>query len=140
MSTVGTTLSVAGTNVAEVFNVSGPSFSQTAVDTTHHTSTSRFRTFVPGFSDGGEVSFDIRYIPTDATHDETANTGLVGLFGATSTTTFVLTFPDNGATSNSNFSFDGIVTDLTPTADLDTSLDASVTIKVSGKPTFTAAA
>ena len=109
MSTVDTKLYVegttpaTGTKIAFVFNVTGPSFSQTAVDTTDHTSTDRFRTYVPGMSDGGEITFDIRYVPSIATHDTTATTGLVGLFGASTTSTFVLEFPDNGTVTNSYF-------------------------------------
>ena len=145
MSTVGADLRVNatsptdGTAIAEVFSISGPSYSQTAVDTTHHTSTSRFRTFVPGMSDAGDISFDMRYVPTDATHDATSTTGMVGLFGATAATTFVLVFPDNGTTTNSYLAFSGIMTSFTPSADLDSSLDASATIKITGKPTLTEA-
>ena len=144
MSTVGAELRINGTTpangtrIAEVFSISGPSYSQTAVDTTHHNSTSRFRTYVPGMSDAGEVNFDVRFIPSDNTHDETSGTGLVGLFGASEVSTFVLVFPDNGATK-SFMAFSGIMTSFTPSADLDSSLDASATIKISGAITYTEA-
>lgn len=142
MSTVGAKLYIngttpaTGTQIAEAFNITGPSLSQTAVDTTHHTSSDRFRTYAPAMADGGEITFDVRYVPSAPTHDTTATTGLVGLFGATGTSTFVLEFPDNGPITNSYFACVGILTQFTPRADLDSSLDASGTIKLSGKPTF----
>ena len=143
MTTVGAKLYVgnatigSATAIAEVFNISGPSLNQTAVDTTHHTSTSRWRTYKPGFSDGGEVSFDIRYIPSAPTHDGTASTGLFGLFGATAVSDWHVEWDDEGVANNSSVHFEGILTGLTPSADLDTSLDASGIIKVSGVPTLT---
>ena len=139
MSTVGVLLEYLGTPeaIVEVFSISGPSYSQTAVDTTHHTSASRFRTYVPGMSDGGELNFDIRYIPTKTSHDATL--GLVSLLGATDTTDFRLTFPDNGPSTNTRMDFKGIVTSFTPSADLDSSLDASVTVKITGVITYTEA-
>lgn len=139
MSTVGALLEYKSTpeDVAEVFSISGPSYTQTAVDTTHHNSTDRFRTYVPGMSDGGEVTFDIRYIPTITSHDATS--GLVSLVGATATEDFQVTFPDNGVSLNTVLSFKAIVTSFTPSADLDSSLDASVTLKISGVITYTEA-
>jgi len=143
MSTVGCKLYVgnatkaSATAIAEVFNISGPSLSQTAVDTTHHNSTSRFRTYVPGFSDAGEVTADIRYIPTTATHDNTVLTGLFGLIGATDVSNWHVEWNDHGTASTSSVHFAGILTSFTPSADLDSSLDASLTIKASGVPTLT---
>jgi predicted secreted protein len=121
-----------GVSVAEVKNVSGPSLSRGSVDVTHHQSPDRWGEFIKGLKDGGEVTFDINYIPSDATHG--AVTGLLSDFANDSTVdTWAIVFPD---TANTTWSFPGFITAFGPSNPTDDAFTASVTLKVAGKPTL----
>lgn len=140
------------TLVGGVFSVRGPSFAQSSVETTDLNSANRFRTFKPGMADGGEVTFDIRYNPNNDTHDATVQDASVGggildNFGGTTSLpavnrVFCVEFPDTTAdvgptTSRSKFVFEGHYTRFEPSIDIDSAINASCSIKISGKPTFT---
>lgn len=121
-----------GVSVAEVKNVSGPSISRGSVEVTHHQSPDQWSEFIKGLKDGGEVSFDINYLPGNATHD--ASTGLLSDFANDSTIdTWAIVFPDPG---NTTWSFPGFLTAFAPANPTDDAFTASVTLKVAGKPTL----
>lgn len=119
------------TAIAEVHDISGPSLSRDTVETTHQQSTEKWKEFIAGLKDAGEVSFDISYLPTHATHDNT--TGLLKDFDDGTLRNFELVFPDSGATT---WSFSALVTGYEPTAPKEDKLTAAITLKVSGKPTL----
>lgn len=109
--------------------------SANAIDTT--TIEDLYRTFMGGLIDPGSVGFDILYDPVDGSHDSA--TGLLSKMEAAGTThNFALKF----ATLNPVqwFAFSGVVTNFAPNANLDDAMRASITIKVSGKPTFSGTA
>ena len=70
------------TKIAEVSSINGPSFSMDTVDATNMDSTNRWREFIAGLKDGGEVSFDVNWDPAAATHSIT--TGLLQDFNSSS--------------------------------------------------------
>lgn len=115
-------------DVAQVTNISGPSVSRDSIETTHHTSSGGFREYIPGLKDAGEVSIDILWTNTDTTHAALYNQ-ING--GQTGNGQYKIVFSDSAA-----FTFVGHVTGFEATAPIDDSLTASVTIKVSGKPTL----
>lgn len=121
------------TTVAEVTNISGPSLSRETFDLTSHSSTGGYREFGIGLIDAGEVTLDINYVPSNATHDN--STGLLSLISQSSndSTDFELVFPD---TDETTWSFSGFVTAFSPTAPVGDLLGASVTVKVTGAPTL----
>jgi hypothetical protein len=91
-----------------------------------------YREFIKDLKDGGDVTFDINYNPTDPTHN--AATGLLSDFANNTTVdTWALQFPDVAATT---WTFPGILTGFQAGAPHDGKLTASVTIKVAGKPTL----
>src|SRR5687768_227094 len=61
----GTTYEV----IANVTNISGPSRSRETIDVTAHDSPDQYMEFIGGLKDGGEVSLDINYDPSETTHD-----------------------------------------------------------------------
>jgi hypothetical protein len=63
------------TTIAEVINISGPTLSLETIDVTSHGSTDAWREFVAGLKDPGEITFDINFVPTGATHSY--STGLI---------------------------------------------------------------
>lgn len=130
----GATLTKDGVEIAEVTNIGGPGLARDTLEATHHKSPNMWREFIKGLKDGGEVSLDLNFLPFNSTHNASVSTGLLADFSDDTTiSTFVLTFPDSGATS---WTFPGIVTGFEPASPFDDKLTASVTIKVSGQPTL----
>ena len=120
------------TTIAEVMDISGPGLAQATAEVTSHTSTNRYREFIATVKDGGEISFDINFVPTDGTHDPT--TGLLSVFESGASTNYQIVFPDTGSTT---WALPAIVTGFEPAEPVDGALTASLTLKVSGQPTLT---
>jgi hypothetical protein len=55
------------TYVREVFSATPPSDTDESVDATHMASPNRTREYIPGMTDGGEASFEMNYVPGSAT-------------------------------------------------------------------------
>jgi len=121
------------TTIAELRNVSGPSISADALDVTVHNTATPWRKFISGLLDGGEVSLDINFVPTNATHTAATAGGLVKTMTDRSELNYKIVFPDTGTTE---WIFPGIITAFEPSSDPADVLQASVTIKVSGPPTL----
>lgn len=119
------------TTIAEVIGITGPALSTDTIDMTNHSSPGNYEEFVGGTLRSGEVTFDVNYIPTHATHD--ASTGLLADYEARTVRNFQLVFPDTGTTT---WAFAAVVTGFEPAAPHDDKLSASVTLKVSGQPTL----
>lgn len=116
------------TDVANILDISGPDMSKTEIDVTAHDSPDKFMEFLGGLRDGGSVTFDINWNPAETTH-----TPLLSDFeDDDDPRDYMITYPDTSTTE-----FTGIVTGWSPSAPVDGKLTASVTIKVSGKPTTT---
>lgn len=116
------------TTVAEVKSISGPSLSMETIDATHMESPNNYREWLPSFLDGGEVSFDLNFLPATA-----AQTGLTTDFAARTKRNWKIYWPNSGATK---WSFSGYITGFTPSAATGDILAASCTIKVTGGVTI----
>lgn len=119
------------TTIADVKDISGPGFTLDTKETTTHSSSGGWREFAPGLKDGGEVTMDINFQPTNATHSY--STGLVKDFNNRTLRNFRIVFPDAGTTT---WTFAAYVTNFEPNAPVDDFLGASVTLKISGAPTL----
>lgn len=104
------------------FNVGGIQIS--AIETTHLASSNAFKEFLPGLGDGGELSFTINYIKAQMT-------SLYAL--ARTVSAFTLTLSDGSTLTGSGF-----FTSLGLAAPEDDRITQDVTVKITGKPTFTA--
>ena len=116
-------------DVANVTSVSAPSMSRDSIETTHHTSTGGFRTYIPGLKDAGTVSLDINWEKSQASHSALYTQITTQVVNGQ----YRVVFPGS---PTSTFTFYGHVTDFSVTAPVDDKLTASVTIKLSGKPTL----
>ena len=116
------------TTIAEIKSISGPQLSIEMIDATHMESPSSYREMKPSFKDGGEVTFDVNFLPANATH-----TALTTDFEAKTLRNFKITWPNTGATV---WSFSAYVTGFQPSAAIDDMLSASVTLKISGAVTI----
>lgn len=114
------------TAIGNTTNIEGPGIERETIDVTAHDSTDAWREFLGGLKDGGEVSVDLNYDPSK--HD-----ALVADFDDEEPRNYQLVFPDSGSTT---WSFAAILTEFNPEAPHDDKLAASLTFKVSGKPTL----
>lgn len=122
----GTTPTEVFTAIANITNIEGPGIERETIDVTAHNTVDAYMEFVGGLKDGGEVSVDVNYDP--AQHD-----ALIADFDDEDPRNYQLVFPDAAATT---WSFAAILTEFNPEAPYDDKLAASLTFKVSGKPTI----
>ena len=114
------------TTIAQIRDTTGPTITRTVADVTNKDSTNRWREFITGLVDGGEVSFNIVFNPDNTTHTTLA----ADLVSQTQQAWKILTDSDDTLT------FGGFVTGFTLNAPLDGEQSADLTIKVTGAVTF----
>jgi len=122
------------TKIGQVKDISGPNMSRDTIDVTNHDSPNGYKEFLASLRDGGEITFAVEYDPGDPTHDQ--DTGLLYLFGKNTRTNFELIFPVASDTDFWGYTFTGLVTGFAPSAPVDGSLTADITIKVAGAVTL----
>jgi predicted secreted protein len=135
MLSMGTYLRRNGVEIAEVDSITPPGFSADTVEVTHLRSPGFWREHIGGLKDGGELSFNVNLILSNPTHNAAA--GVLSAFAGTGTIPkdqWEIVFPD---ADNTVWSFPGIITgyepgDITP----DDKLQATITVKVAGRPTL----
>lgn len=126
----GTLLKRGAVTIAAVKSISGPGIKLDTEDVTSHDSVDGWEEVVATILRSGEVSIDLMYDPAAATHKNTSGGLLYDLVHRASTT-YSITFPDGTV-----WSFTAFVTGFEPDAAADGSLTASVTLKITGKPTI----
>lgn len=118
------------TAIANVTSIKGPELSRDTIDVTAHNSAEAWREFVGALKDAGEVSLDVNYDP--ASHDT-----LIADFDDADPRDYKLVFPVTPAVT---WSIKALLTGFSAEAPFDDKLAASITLKVSGKPTIGAGA
>lgn len=117
--------------VANISDVSGPSRSREAIEVTAHDSPDKYREFVKGLKDGGEVEITINYDPGDVTHQ-----ALDDDFEEDDLRDYqVVILP--GKDDEHTWQFSGLITDLGDEFPYDNKMERKCTFKISGKPTLT---
>ena len=90
----GTTLATATyTNILNIISITGPNQTRDSIDISTMDSSAKFREFIPGLLDAGELTFDVNY---DGRADA-GNTGYSNTLNTiltASAETWTLTFPD----------------------------------------------
>lgn len=146
ISTFGSTLKIGPTTsgaytaptttVGEVTSMNLDGIKLNAIDVSGLTD--RFRKFIPGMIDSGTISLEVNLDP-----DDTAQaTKVINFLDNTCATTApvaqsVLVEFGSSTNKGATFSCVGIVTDFSVKGALDSSVTASIQIKVSGSVTFT---
>ena len=115
--------------IAEVKDIKGPAMKADVEDATSHDSTEGWKEYIPTLIEGGDVSFDIQFVPTGATHSYVA--GVLKLMVDRTLRNFRLLFPDT-----TTWTLPAYVTEFTPENTLKGISMASITLQVSGKPTL----
>ena len=124
----GVALTLDSETVGEVTNLGGIELTADTVEMTSHDSTSRYREYIQGLRDGGEITIEGNHVPGDA-----GQAKILAVFNADDAETATIVFADD-----SDWSASVIVTAYKPAdSPVDDKLAFSATLKVTGVPTFT---
>lgn len=118
--------------VGEINSVSGPSISRDAVDATHSESPEKYREFIPGLKDGGDVTCELNMVPGSA-----GTTLLLSQLDKDVPSACQILLPTTPAYA---WTFEAILTGFEPDHPVEDKMTASVTLKITGKPTLALAA
>ena len=124
----GTTLSIGGTTVGNITSISGPDQSRDAIDISTMDSTNKWREYIPGMIDAGEVSVDLNFDGT------TVSTLLQAQLTQTAQT-ILITFSDS---DTATWSASGFITSLGHAIPFDDKVSQTVGMKFTGAATFSA--
>jgi hypothetical protein len=114
------------TSLAEVLSITPPSISVETIESTHMASDDTFREYIAGLRDGGEVTVTMNYVESSAT--------LLQTLVLAGSETFKITLA-----GGSTLGFSGIPTEFAiDDIAIDDKMTMSLTVKVSGKPVYTA--
>lgn len=116
--------------IAEVIDITPPALSKDDIEATSQDSADGYREYIPGLKDGGTLTFNCNWLPSNATQDEV--TGLLESFNDDDVHNWKLILPDTVKTCD----FAGYLNTFDPDLPLDSKGELSVTIKISGKPTY----
>lgn len=124
--------SEAFTEVAAIKEIQPPQMTRDSVETTVHNTDDRYRTFIPGLRNAGEVTMTIEYDPNADGH-----TSLLDDFNDDVTHNYEIDFPSSIGETWSFTGFPTALGEATPIGDVVT---RQVTFKVTGKPALAATA
>lgn len=117
--------------IANVSDISGPDRSREAIEVTAHDSPDKYREFIKGLKDGGEVSITINYDPTDTSHQ-----ALDADFEEDDLRDYqVVILP--GTVDEWTWQISALITSLGDAYPIDDKMEREATFKISGKPTLT---
>jgi len=121
------------TTIGNIQSIDGPNQGRNSIDVSTMESTSRFREFLPGMLDAGELTCEMNY---DGTAAGTAN-ALQTIYASTSTALeWHIAF--NDGTTPSSFACIGHVTALGfAVPSFDDKVSQSLSVKLTGVPTYT---
>lgn len=122
--------------IGNLTSITIPGFSREIYDVTAHDSPNKWREWIGGLLEGGEASCDLNYDPATTLDGQTVYMTLVADAESPDPVNYEIELPDG-----SKFACALLITEY---ADIDAPFDGkvtgSITFKLSGKPTFTAAA
>lgn len=128
----GTVLKRGITPIAQVDAISGPGLSLDTEDVTTHDSDDGWEEVVGTILRSGELTLDVLYDPSEDTHKHSSG-GLLHDMTERNATTYTLEFPTSPMVA---WTFTALVTGFDPDAPHSGALRASVTMKLTGKPTL----
>jgi predicted secreted protein len=126
----GGTLKIGTTTVSELTSVAAPNYSADTIDTTTHNCTDKFRTFVKGLIDAGEI-------PVEGNFSYTEYAVVYAAMVTTTQQSIAITIPTSPSVTT--FACNGYVTGLECDDPHDDKVSFTATCKISGKPVLTVA-
>lgn len=124
--------SEAFTTIAEVLDIGGPAMTLDTEDVTSHSSTSGWAEHIGTILNGGEVSFDMNWLPANTTQSYTTS-GLLRDMANRTLRNFQLVVP---AAATLTWTFAALVTSFKPDLKVKGAQRASVSLLISGVPTL----
>jgi len=119
------------TTIANVTSIGGPARTRETIDVTAHNSPDQYMQYIGGLKDGGEVSLEINYDPSETTHD------LDDDFDDTVARNYqIIILPDTE--DEHTWAIAGILTELGDEFPHDDKMTRAMTVKITGKPLLTA--
>ena len=119
------------TTIGDITSMGGPDHARDSIDKSTMDSTNKWREFIPGMLDGGEVSVDLNYDGAAAGEASKLNAYLTN-----ATQYWRITLYDHTTASNrSRITFAGFMTKLGHAIPFDDKVTQSMTLKVDGAPT-----
>lgn len=115
------------TTISEVTSISAPNLTADTIDVTTHGSTGRYREFIQGLRDGGEITIEGYYTTASA---NTITTQL----NTSATATATIDLPTTPSTTR--FTATVICTAFSSEAPVDGAISYSATFKVTGQPSL----
>lgn len=125
----GASLSIGGTDVGNIISISGPDQARDSIDISTMDSSNKFREFIPGMLDSGEITVELNYDGTAAGTADALNT-----LKTASALTVLVTFQ---GTATSTFSCSGFITALGHAIPFDDKVTQSLGLKLTGSATYT---
>lgn len=119
------------TTIAEVKDIGGPELGANTADVTNHSSPGGWEEKVATILKGGQVKFDLNFLPTAATQSSSA--GLLLDLGNRTKRNFKIVFPDGSSTT---WTFSAFVVAFVPSSPVDGAMTASITLDITGQPTI----
>ncbi len=123
----GTVLKIGTTTISELTSISAPNLSADTIDVTNLSSSGRYREFIQGLRDGGEITME-GFLTTAS-----ANT-IVTQLNTSSTATATVDFATSPSVTR--FTATVICTAFSSEAPVDGAIPFSATFKVTGQPTL----
>lgn len=120
---VATASTATYTTIGEPISIDGPNITSTDIDFFHQQSPNQFREFKAGAGDAGEITFTVNYVEADSS-----------TIYALHRTDRWFKITDSGS---STWVCGGYIRDIAPSFPEDDRATMDLTIKLSGKPTFT---
>lgn len=128
-STIKFTNGTATTTLAQVTSIGLPGISVADIDISTMDSTAKWRSFIPGMKDGGDLAVDCVYESSNSS----ALVAIVGVAG-----TWTIQVNDAAApTSGSKFTFAGYLKSMGGAVPFEDKVTQTITVKVAGQPSFT---
>lgn len=118
------------TTIAQVRDIAGPSLKQDVTEVTVR-GANKWREWVGGLKDGGEVSLDVLFDPALATHGPAAAPGLVYMLQNGGLEDFQLVFAGGASCT-----FFALVTGVEPKEPMAGAQTADAKLKISGAPVW----
>lgn len=116
--------------IASVSDGDGPNQSRESIDTTAHDSPNKYREFVKGLKDGGDVNITLNWDPGQLTH-----VTLRGDFEEDALRNYRIIFLPGDA-DEATVTFAAMITDMGHAWPIDDKLEQEVTFKISGQPVW----
>ena len=117
--------------VGEVTSITLPALARDAVDATHTESTGRWREFIPGLKDGGEVTVEMNFVSGSV-----SDALIRAQFASDDLSQVRISTPESPAADV--LTFNAVVTGYEVEGPIDDKMMATMTLKVSGQVTHSA--